>query len=211
MENEDSQVTQNEGWLKACQEELNQCFKNGVWDSVRRSDKVTSNTLKWVCKDQTNEYGTVVRRKAHLVAQPYSEEEDCDSDENVASAVCFESLHLLLEVACFLNVRLHHMSVKEAVLDHEPGCAERVLHPTEVVCTVNQTKGVWYDNITKYMLANGCIRGRADKNLFALRSGGHLLFVQVYGCDLVFGSTNIGKTAYSSMNYIVADFLYMKY
>ncbi|VVB04355.1 unnamed protein product [Arabis nemorensis] len=114
MENEDSQVTMNEGWLKACQEELNQCFKNGVWDSVRRSGKGTSNTLKWVYKDQTSEYGFLVRRKARLVAKEYSKEEDCNFDENEASAACFESLRLLLGVACFLNVHLHHMSVKKS-------------------------------------------------------------------------------------------------
>jgi len=59
-------------------EELNQFQRNDVWDLVPKPQQKNIIGTKWVVINKLNEQGQVIRNKARLVAQGYSQQEDID-------------------------------------------------------------------------------------------------------------------------------------
>jgi len=63
----------DDGWILTMQDELNQFQRNDVWDLVPRTQHKNIIGTKWVFRNKLNEQGEVVRNKARLVAQRYSQ------------------------------------------------------------------------------------------------------------------------------------------
>ncbi|XP_070054928.1 secreted RxLR effector protein 161-like [Nicotiana tomentosiformis] len=66
------------------QEELDQFDKNQVWKLLPKPENALIIGTKWVFRNKLNEDGKVVRNKAILVAQGYSQQEGVDYDETFA-------------------------------------------------------------------------------------------------------------------------------
>ena len=62
----------DEFWVLAMQEELNQFERNKVWTLVPRPKDHPIIGAKWVFRNKIDKSGVVVRNKARLVAQGYS-------------------------------------------------------------------------------------------------------------------------------------------
>ena len=62
------------------QEELNQFKRINVWTLVERSYDNNVIRTKWILKNKLNEHGDIVRNKARLMIQRYSQEEGIDYD-----------------------------------------------------------------------------------------------------------------------------------
>ena len=58
----------------------------------------------------------MIRNKARLVAQGYSQMEGVDYDERFASVARMESIRILLALACQLKFKLYQMDVKTTFL-----------------------------------------------------------------------------------------------
>ncbi|CAL8169299.1 unnamed protein product [Prunus armeniaca] len=74
-------------WFLAMQGELNQFVRNDVWYLVPRPVHTNLIGTKWIFKNKTDEQGNVVRNKARLVAQGYTQMEGIDFDETFAPAL----------------------------------------------------------------------------------------------------------------------------
>ncbi|KAG9453481.1 hypothetical protein H6P81_006385 [Aristolochia fimbriata] len=155
----------DEFWIRAMQEELEQFDRNKVWTLVPRPANINVIGTKWVFKKKTDEEGNVVRNKARLVAQGYTQVEGVDFYETFAPVARLESIRLSLVVASSLKIKLHKMDVKSAFLNGY--LAEEVY--------VEQPKGF--------------VRGGVDKTLFIRKEGIVLTIAQVYVDDIIFGST----------------------
>ena len=59
----------------------------------------------------------MVRNKARLVAQGYSQMEGVDYDETFVPITRMESIRSLLALACYLRFKLYQMDVKTAFLN----------------------------------------------------------------------------------------------
>ena len=59
----------------------------------------------------------MVRNKARLVAQGYSQMEGVDYDETFVPVARMESIRILLALACHLTFKLYQMDVKTAFLN----------------------------------------------------------------------------------------------
>ena len=99
------------------QEELNQFTKHYVWDLVPRPKWFNIIGTKWVFRNKLNEQGEVVRNKARLVAQGYSQQEGIDYNETFAPVTRLESIRLLISFAVQNNITLYQMDVKSAFLN----------------------------------------------------------------------------------------------
>jgi len=60
-------------WVNAMHEELNNFTRNQVWELVERPKNYNAIGTKWVFRNKQNEDGIVVRNKARLVAQGYTQ------------------------------------------------------------------------------------------------------------------------------------------
>ncbi|GJT25866.1 putative ribonuclease H-like domain-containing protein [Tanacetum coccineum] len=71
---------------------------------------------KWVYRNKRDERGVVVRNKARLVAQGYTQEEGIDYDEVFALVARIEAIRLFLAFASFMGFIVFQMDVKSAFL-----------------------------------------------------------------------------------------------
>jgi hypothetical protein len=72
---------------------------------------------KWVFKNKQGEDGEVVRNKALLVAQGYSQVEGQDFWETFAPVACLEAIRILLAFAASKGFKLYQMDLKSAFLN----------------------------------------------------------------------------------------------
>ncbi|GJX69176.1 putative ribonuclease H-like domain-containing protein, partial [Tanacetum coccineum] len=160
---------------------------------------------KWVYRNKRDERGVVVRNKARLVAQGYTQEEGIDYDEVFAPVARIEAIRLFLAFASFMGFIVYQMDVKSAFLygtiDEEvyvsqpPGFVDPD-HPNKIYKVVKALYGLhkapraWYATLSIFLEKHGYKRGTINKTLFIRRNKKDIMLVQVYVDDIIFGSTN---------------------
>jgi hypothetical protein len=72
---------------------------------------------KWVFRNKQSEDGVVVRNKARLVAQGFTQIEGLEFDETFAPIARFESTRILLAFAASKGFKHFQMDVKSAFLN----------------------------------------------------------------------------------------------
>jgi hypothetical protein len=92
-------VHSDSSWVNAMHEELENFERNQVWTLVDPPRDVNVIGTKWIFKNKKGEDGEVVRNKAHLVAQWYSQVEGVDFVETFAHVVRLEANRILLPFA----------------------------------------------------------------------------------------------------------------
>ncbi|GJQ92032.1 putative ribonuclease H-like domain-containing protein [Tanacetum coccineum] len=101
---------------------------------------------KWVYKNKKDERGIVIKNKARLVAQGYTQEEGIDYDE-----------------------------IKEEVYVcqppgyEDPDFPDRVYKVEKALYGLQQAPRAWYETLSTYLLDNGFQRGKIDITLFIRR------------------------------------------
>jgi hypothetical protein len=105
-------------WMEAMHEELNNFKRNKVWKLVEKP-KECRNVIgtKWIFKNKQDANGIVIRNKARLVAQGFSQVEGINFGETYAPVARLESIHILLAYATHHNFKLQQMDVKSAFLN----------------------------------------------------------------------------------------------
>lgn len=192
-------------WINVMHEELEQFERNYVWDLVPRPNHINVIGTKWIYKNKTDELGQVIRNKARLVAQGYTQIEGIDFDETFAPVARQESIRLLLAIACFLHIKLYQMDVKSAFLNEylneevfveqpkgfqDPHYPNHVFKLKKALYGLKQAPRAWYERLKVFLLDNGFKRGSVDKTLFIKEDSHHILISQIYVDDIVFGSTS---------------------
>jgi hypothetical protein len=72
---------------------------------------------KWVYRNKQDQYGIVVRNKARLVAQGYTQVEGLDFRETNVPIARLEAIRILLACACAHNIKLYQIDVKSVFLN----------------------------------------------------------------------------------------------
>lgn len=72
---------------------------------------------KWIFRNKQDEAEVVIRNKARLVAQGFTQIEGLDFGETFAPVARLESIRILLAFATNLNFKLYQMDVKSAFLN----------------------------------------------------------------------------------------------
>nr|GEU99579.1 ribonuclease H-like domain-containing protein [Tanacetum cinerariifolium] len=87
-----------------------------VWNLVDLPNGKRAIGTKWVFRNKKDEGGIVVRNKARLVAQGYTQEEGIDYDEVFSPVARIEAIRLFLAYASFMRFIVYQMDVKSAFL-----------------------------------------------------------------------------------------------
>nr|GEX06089.1 putative ribonuclease H-like domain-containing protein [Tanacetum cinerariifolium] len=153
---------------------------------------------------QEDDRRIVVRNKARLVAQGYTQEEGIDYDEVFSPVARIEAIMLFLAYASFMRFIVYRMDVKSAFLygtiEEEvyvcqppgfeyPHFPDKVYKVENALYGFHQAPRNWYETLSTYLLENRFRRGIIDKTLFIKKDKGDLLLVHVYVDDIIFGST----------------------
>ncbi|GJZ60582.1 putative ribonuclease H-like domain-containing protein [Tanacetum coccineum] len=167
-------------WIEAIQEELLQFKLQEVWTLVDFPNGKRAISSKWVFTNKKDERGIVIRNKARLVAQGYTQEKGIDYDKVFAPVARIEAVRLFLAYASFKDFMVYQMDVKNAFLYRkikeevyvcqppgfeDPDFPDRVYKVEKALYKLHQALGAWYK--------------------------GDILLVQVYVDDIIFGSTKM--------------------
>ncbi|KAJ9566817.1 LOW QUALITY PROTEIN: hypothetical protein OSB04_002783 [Centaurea solstitialis] len=173
-------------WVPAMQEELAEFIRNNVWLLL-------------------DEIGTIIRNKARLVAQGYRQEEGIDYDETFAPVARLEEIRLFLAFAAHMNFKVFQMDIKNAFLNGklneevyvaqppgfvDPKFPDHVYKLNNALYGLKQAPHALYDTLSTFLLSKGFVRGKIDSTLFLKKYPKHILLVQIYVDDIIFGSTN---------------------
>ncbi|GJW70155.1 putative ribonuclease H-like domain-containing protein [Tanacetum coccineum] len=148
---------------------------NSAPQTRRMKKNLEEHGTKWVFRNKKDERGIVIKNKARLVAQGYTQEEGIDYDEVFAPVARIEAISgsLCLSTPGF----------------EDRSCPDRVYKVEKALYGLHQAPKAWYETLSTYLLDNGFQRGKIDKTLFIRRDKGDILLVQVYVDDIIFGST----------------------
>nr|GEU50049.1 copia protein [Tanacetum cinerariifolium] len=157
-----------------------------------------------VQRNKKDKRGIVVRNKARLVAQGYTQEEGIDYDKVFDPVDRIEEIRLFFSYASFMGFIVYQMDVKSAFLygmiEEEvyvcqpPGFEDlhfpnKVYKVEKALYGLYQASRAWYETLSTYLLENRFRRGIVDKTFFIKNDKGDILLVQVYVDDIIFGST----------------------
>ncbi|GJV07370.1 putative ribonuclease H-like domain-containing protein [Tanacetum coccineum] len=95
------QALKDPSWIEAMQEELLQFKLQQVWTLVDLPYGKRAIGIKWVYRNKKDERGIVIRNKARLVAQGYTQEKGIDYDKIFAPVARIEAIRLFLAYASF--------------------------------------------------------------------------------------------------------------
>ncbi|GJV16207.1 retrovirus-related pol polyprotein from transposon TNT 1-94 [Tanacetum coccineum] len=176
---------------ESIQDELLQFKLQKVWTLVDLPYGKRAIGTKWVYKNKKGNRGIVVRKKARLVAQGYTQEEGIDYDEVFAPVARIEAIRLFLAYASFMNFIVYQMDVKSAflygIIEEEvyvcqpPGFEDlefpnKVYKVEKALYGLHQAPRAWYETLSTYLLENGFRREAIDKTLFINKDKGDILF-----------------------------------
>ncbi|GJS08810.1 ribonuclease H-like domain-containing protein [Tanacetum coccineum] len=185
------QALKDPSWIEAMQEELLQFKLQQVWTLVDLPYGKRAIGTKWVYKNKKDERGIVIRNKARLVAQGYTQQEGIDYDEVFTLIARIEVIRLFLAYASFKDFVVYQIDVKSVFLYgkikeevyvcqppgfEDPEFPDRVYKVEKALYGLYQAPRAWYETLSTYLLDNGFLKG-------------DILVVQVYVDDIIFGST----------------------
>ncbi|GJY27190.1 zinc finger BED domain-containing protein RICESLEEPER 2-like protein [Tanacetum coccineum] len=111
------QALKDPSWIEAMQEELLQFKLQQVWTLVDLPHGKRAIGTKWVYRNKKDERGIVIRNKARLVAQGYTQEEGIDYDEVFALVARIEAIRDFMS-----HLKFHiFIAVKKNLLDDLKG------------------------------------------------------------------------------------------
>nr|GEY57704.1 hypothetical protein [Tanacetum cinerariifolium] len=110
------QALKDPSWIEAMHEELLQFKLQKVWTLVELPNRKRAIGTTWVFRNKKDERGIVIKNKARLVAQGYTQEKGINYDEVFAPVSRIEAIRLFLAYASFKDFVVYQMDVKSAFL-----------------------------------------------------------------------------------------------
>ncbi|KAJ9561693.1 hypothetical protein OSB04_006853 [Centaurea solstitialis] len=200
-----SDALQDSDWVTAMQEELNQFEALKVWRLIKLPDLKSVIDTKWLFKNKRDANNIIVRNKARLVAKGYRQQEGIDYDETFAPVARLEAIRMFLAYAAYKDFTVFQMDVKTAFLyghlkeevyvAQPEGFVDKE-HPDYVYVLdkalygLKQAPRAWYEELSKHLLSKGFKKGSVDSTLFLMKEGEHIVVIQIYVDDIIFGSTS---------------------
>nr|CAE02852.1 OSJNBa0014F04.18 [Oryza sativa Japonica Group] len=109
-----SQVEQIDSHVLGEEEDPSEAIKRLALGDRPRQNMIGT---KWIFRNKQDEARLVIRNKARLVAQGFTQIEGLDFGETIAPVARLESIRILLAFATNLNFKLYQMDVKSAFLN----------------------------------------------------------------------------------------------
>nr|GEW14686.1 hypothetical protein [Tanacetum cinerariifolium] len=192
-------------WFIAMQDELDQFARLKVWRLVPRPEGKSVIKTKWIFKNKKDESSLVIQNKARLVAVGYSQREGIDYDETFALVARIEAILFFLAYAAHKDFTVFQMDIKtsflsgilkeEVYVSQPPGFVSKqyldhVYALDKALYGLKQAPRAWYDVLSQFLIESGFQKGSIDTTLFIKKKGKHIMLIQIYVDDVLFGSTN---------------------
>jgi hypothetical protein len=190
-------------WEKAIHEELATLRAAGTWKLVEAPAGVNIVGSKWVFRAKKDAGGKVVRYKARLVAQGFSQVPGVDYFDTFAPVARLASIRAVLAFAASENLETGQIDIKGAYLNGEltsnenifmkqpPGYAQGnlVCKLQKTLYGLKQSGRRWYQKLVEIMTKLLFLRSEVDQAVFYRRDVGRnlliIVLVHVDDCSIV--------------------------
>jgi len=196
-------------WKEAICAELNSLKKRQVFGSVNLTpDGIYPVGHKWVFVRKRNEKNEVVRYKARLVAQGFTQRPGIDYDETYSPVMDGITFRYLIAMAVNMNLQIKLMDVVTAYLygslDTEiymkvpegikvPNEKERSIYSVKLqksLYGLKQSGRMWYNRLSNFLLDKGFLKNDDCPCVFIKKSEKGYCIISVYVDDLnIIGTT----------------------
>nr|GAT59056.1 predicted protein [Mycena chlorophos] len=194
-------------WEKAIREELEMLEKNGTWELADAPHHANIVGNKWVFRIKRDAAGRVVRYKARLVAQGFSQVEGVDYFDTFAPVARLGSVRTILALAARLDLELHQIDVKGVYLNGEltdcerifmrqplgfpyPNSTGKVLRLVKMLYGLKQSGRRWYQRFAEICESMGLTRCSTDQAVFYHQDANGFVVLAVHVDDCTIGGTN---------------------
>nr|GEV98090.1 putative ribonuclease H-like domain-containing protein [Tanacetum cinerariifolium] len=199
-----SKALKNPCWVDVMQEEMQQFKFQNVWVLIDLPPGKYAIGTKWILKNKRDARGIVFHNKVRLIAQGHRQEEGIDYNEVFTPVARIEDIRLFLAFASYMGFLVYQMDVKSAFLYGrieeevyvtqpkgfmDPQHLKKVYKVVKTQYGLHQAPRAWYATLSTFLLKHDYKRGTIDKTLFLKKNNHHIILVQVYVDDIIFGST----------------------
>ena len=156
-------------WEKAIFEELKTLEEASTWELVDLPAGANLVGSKWVFRVKKDASGHVVRFKARLVAQGFSQVPGVDYFDTFAPVAKLASIRTVLAMAAKLDFELHQIDIKSAYLNGElteneniymrqppgypaPNSSGKVCHLLKTLYGLKQSGRRWYQKLMEILV-----------------------------------------------------------
>ena len=198
-------------WLAAIRSELNSLIKTHTWRYVVKPAAANLVGCKWVFKIKRDKDGSIIKFKARLVAQGFTQVYGIDYAETYAPVARYSSIRLIIALAAHYDWELHQMDVKTAYLNGELdvpiymrapdglSLIGQTCPPDSVCLLVKSLYGLkqsgrrWHVNINQSLLSIGFTPLHADRCVYVRRKADCIDIIALYVDDLLIASSKISE------------------
>ena len=106
----------NVKWKEAMQLEIDALLKNDTWELITPPENRNIISNKWVLTKKFDSQGALLRHKARLVAQGFSQVPGLDFTATFAPTLKAVSLRFMFAISAGLKLELHHLDVETTFL-----------------------------------------------------------------------------------------------
>ena len=195
-------------WEKAIHEELALLQQAGTWELTVAPKGANIVGSKWVFRAKKDAAGAVIRHKARLVAQGFSQVPGVDYFDTFAPVAKLASIRAVLAMAAAEDMELHQIDIKGAYLNgelteretiymsqppgyHAPDSVGQVCRLKKTLYGLKQSGRRWYQKLVEIMTKLGLARCSVDQAVFFRRETRKLIIVLVHVDDCTIAATSI--------------------
>ena len=170
-------------WERAIEEELAMLKAASTWRLEEAPPRANIIGSKWVLKAKKDAAGNIVRYKAHLVAQGFSQIGSVDYDDTYAPVAKLASTRAVITMANRLGFKMHQIDIKGAYLNgelqdnevlymqHPPGykspdAGTRVLRLVKTLYGLKQSGRHWYQKLSSIFKSLGFAQCGVDQAIY---------------------------------------------
>ncbi|KAL0430677.1 UNVERIFIED_CONTAM: Retrovirus-related Pol polyprotein from transposon TNT 1-94 [Sesamum radiatum] len=213
-------------WRKAIQDELDSLNKREVFGPITPTPKGVKPTgYKWVFVRKRNERNEVVRYKARLVAQDFTQKPVIDYTETYSPVVDATTLRFLISLSVIEQLQMQLMDVVTAYLYRSldtdiymripeglkmpEALKSKLRHMYSIklkrsLYGLKQSGRMWYNRLSEYLIKKGFCHNQISPCLFIKRTESRFVIIAVYVDDLnIIGSPEEIRRA---ADYIKSEF-----
>jgi hypothetical protein len=195
-------------WEKAIHEELAVLRDAGTWELTNAPDGANIVGSKWVFRAKKDAAGNVVRYKARLVAQGFSQVPGVDYFDTFAPVAKLASIRTVLALAASNDMELHQIDIKGAYLNgelteqetiymsqppgyHAPNSSGKVCHLRKTLYGLKQSGRRWYQKLVDIMLTKlRFSRCDVDQAVFFRRTSNAAAIILVHVDDCTIAASS---------------------
>ena len=191
-------------WKEAIETELRSLMKRQVFGPVARTPpNVSPVGFKWVFVRKRDENNVVVRYKARLVAQGFTQRPGIDYDETYSPVMSGITFRFLISLAAGLNLKMQMMDVVTAYLygsldsdiymkvpdglkipDSKPDRNMYSVKLQRALYGLKQSGRMWYNRLSEFLLKKGYVNDPDSPCVFIRKSQKGFCIISVYVDDL---------------------------